>query len=607
MFGNCELVRSHKLAHPLYYLVAPPLLLFSTMQNFLNRAPSTVAAAALLLLTPQALWAQAQPTAPDAARVLRESQPMPALQNNAPKAAPSIDSQAAASQAPIAQAQPSPGSAAAAKRIAVKKFLIVGLSGRSQVTEQDVLALVQEGVGKELSFAQLNALAGKVTNYFNGLGYDLARAYLPPQDVYDGQITIAVVEGRIGKVSIDNTTAYPTENLQKAIKTLQPGDVVRRQNLEQHLLLLTDVPGIDVTGVLRAGGKPGETDIVVKLRPVVTLANAVDFDNFGSKSTGINRVGVSLAVPSKTALGEQWLLRGLTTGEGMNLASLTWQTPVGGLRDKLSLSASYLHYKLGDTFASLQATGTAKTISANWTRALARDYNNSLYSSVDLARRVLDDDRAAAGSHTSKTANVLTASLNGFSNIENSAQNQKHLPGLLSYGLSYTTGHLRLDSTDSTVGAPRGAFGHLNSNVAYQQALTGRWSALLSGSSQYAAQNQDSGERMSLGGPAGVRAYGNGEGAGDRASIMTAEVRYAMNYNWQASGFYDTGFSTVQANPNTTAVNNRHLAGAGLGLQYSAPRAARIKAALAWRTTSDLPQADTDRKPRLWVNGVIYF
>jgi hemolysin activation/secretion protein len=291
----------------------------------------------------------------------------------------------------------------------------------------------------------------------------------------------------------------------------------------------------------------------------------------------------------------------------MNLANVSWQTPFNGLQDRLTVSATMLRYQLGDSFQALNASGTAKSIGANWTRTLQRDHQNSLFGSLDFTRRVLDDIKEATSSSTSKTANVLVASLNGYSNGVFTLPNQ--LSDSMSYGLSYTMGHMRLDSTDSTVGSPRGHFDHVNTNISYQRALTGRWSAGFNAVSQYASQNQDSSERIGLGGPSAVRAYGSGEGSGDRGAVMQAEVRYAFNYNWQASGFYDSGVSTVQVTPaaGSTAPNSRHLAGAGLGLQYSLPRAARIKAALAWRTTSDVPQLDTDRKPRLWVNGVVYF
>ena len=124
----------------------------------------------------------------------------------------------------------------------------------------------------------------------------------------------------------------------------------------------------------------------------------------------------------------------MTTGKGMNLANLSWQTPFNGLQDRLTLSGTVLRYELGDAFQYLNASGTAKSISANWTRTFQRDYQTSLFGSLDLTRRVLDDVKQAVSSSTSKTANVLVASVNGFSNGVFSKAG--HLSDSMGYGLS---------------------------------------------------------------------------------------------------------------------------------------------------------------------------
>lgn len=547
------------------------------------------------------LLAQTLPTAqgansPDAGRILRDAQNSFAPDVE-PKEVPSIQHPVAENGRP---AQSSPDDALV-RKIDVTRFVIQGMSKQSGIQEDTLLALVADGQGKRLSFTELNALANRITNHYASLGYDLALAFLPAQEIQDGVVTLAVVEGVVGKVSVENSTKYPLATAEQALQSLRPGDVVRRQNLEQHLLLLTDVPGVDVSGVLRAGGKPGETDIVVKLRPATALRNAVDFDNFGSKSTGIYRMGISMAIPSARTLGEQLSVRAVTTGSGMNLANVAWQIPLGGLSDKLTLSATTLRYKLGDAFQYLNATGTANSVSANWTHIFARNYQSGLYGSFDLTRRMLHDNKETPFLQTSKSANVITVSLNGYVNGEG------RLANALAYGLSLTAGNTKLDSTDSTAGAPQGSFNHINSHLSYQIPMSGRWSAMLSGYSQHATQNQDSSERLSLGGPTGVRAYPSGEGAGDRGVVASAELRYLLTNTWQLSSFYDTGFSTVQANPASTALNQRHLAGAGIGVQYSLPRAARLRTSLAWRVTDDAAQLDADRKPRVWVSGVIYF
>jgi acetyl/propionyl-CoA carboxylase alpha subunit len=55
-------------------------------------------------------------------------------------------------------------------------------------------ALARPDEGKELNLEQLKAVAARVTEYYRERGYILAYAYLPPQDVREGVIEIAILE-----------------------------------------------------------------------------------------------------------------------------------------------------------------------------------------------------------------------------------------------------------------------------------------------------------------------------------------------------------------------------------------------------------------------------
>ena len=96
-------------------------------------------------------------------------------------------------------------------------------------------------------------------------------------------------------------------------------------------------------------------------------------------------------------------------------------------------------------------------------------------------------------------------------------------------------------------------------------------------SGRRASKNLDSAEKISLGGPFGVRAYPVGEAAGDDGYLATIELRYDVRQNMlpgslSLSVFYDTGTVSINHDPYAAGDNNRRLSGAGLGVTLTKPR-----------------------------------
>ena len=88
------------------------------------------------------------------------------------------------------------------------KFLVTSLhvTGQTRFSETELIAATGFKPGSELNLADLRVLASKIMDLYNRNGYFVAQAYLPPQDIKEGAVTITVIEGRYGKISLDNQT-----------------------------------------------------------------------------------------------------------------------------------------------------------------------------------------------------------------------------------------------------------------------------------------------------------------------------------------------------------------------------------------------------------------
>jgi hemolysin activation/secretion protein len=69
-------------------------------------------------------------------------------------------------------------------------------------------------------------MAAKITVHYRRNGYFVAQAYLPEQDIKNGVVTIAVIEGRYGQVTLNNQAPVSTalaEHLLGGIKAWRSG------------------------------------------------------------------------------------------------------------------------------------------------------------------------------------------------------------------------------------------------------------------------------------------------------------------------------------------------------------------------------------------------
>src|SRR5690606_4870374 len=77
-------------------------------------------------------------------------------------------------------------------------------TGKSALlSEEQRGRLAADVQGKELSFAQIDALAEAANAMLRQNGYLLARTIVPPQDVTDGALTLEVVDGQLEDVSFN--------------------------------------------------------------------------------------------------------------------------------------------------------------------------------------------------------------------------------------------------------------------------------------------------------------------------------------------------------------------------------------------------------------------
>ena len=473
----------------------------------------------------------------------------------------------------------------------------VRITGNQSIAEPELQALVADALGRELTLDELDEVARRLTRHYRNAGYLLARAYLPAQEIKDGVVEMAILEGRLGKLSIDNQSGLSDSAVTARLSGLKEDKALSGPALERDILLLSDLPGSEVSATLKPGGSVGTTDLDVRLSPQGPYAGSLELDNYGNRNVGEWQPGGSLTVANLTGLGDTLSLRALAS-TGMRYARAAWQLPIGSAGTQLGAAWSEMRYTLGNDFSALDAHGTASIGSLYVLHPFIRSRIANLNGQAMLERKRLADDIDATDTRSRKSLNVWTLGLSG-----------DQIDGLLDGGLSQVSislasGQLDLDADNGVLDRAghrtAGAFTRINLSGSRTQRLVGDFSLYANVRAQATNKNLDSAEKMALGGPQAVRAYPQGEAAADDAWLASLELRYALINEWQANLFYDSARGKLNHAPIAAdGDNTRRLAGYGIGLARNA-KDFSLQLAVAWRDGSQ-PTSDVDRQPRAWL------
>ena len=471
-------------------------------------------------------------------------------------------------------------------------------SGNTAFSQDVLLPLVQDALGQSLTLEGLNALANRITQYYRDQGYLLARAYIPAQDITAGTLEIAVLEGRYGKVRLDNHSRVSDTVLLRMLSRLESDQLIAASLLERQLLLMSDLPGVVISSTLKPGTTTGTSDLTVRADDGPALSGSAGMDNWGNRYTGAVRTFVAADWANPLGLGDRLSLYGMgATSGGTQFGRAAYDLPINGAGTRLGAAYAHLAYSLGLDFAALQAHGTADITSLYLSHPLTRSRaaNTTLLFNVD--HRTLRDHVDSTSGSDVKDIDVASMALSG---------DRTSLQGAMgTWNAALTGGHLKLDpltaAADEAAYRTAGDYFKLTGGATQLQPVAGRWSVYGAFSGQLASKNLDMSEKFAAGGPMGVRAYPVGEAMADDALLGTLELRYALTEQWQLAGFADAGVARLNHSALATDTDNqRNLSGLGVGATWKHRSNISFLTYLAWRT-GDAPTSAPDYHPTVWA------
>jgi hemolysin activation/secretion protein len=474
------------------------------------------------------------------------------------------------------------------QKILVKKFEFTG--ELDFVPIETLQNLIKEFNGRELNFGEIQSVVNTINRYFQNQGFLVSRAYLPKQEVKDNTILIAVYEGKLDddqpyrilsqglKLKDDKIFGYLDKALERGLTY---------SSLERAILNINDNPGINAKASLEPGDETGETRIVLDITEGKLLTYNTSFNNHGSRYTGKNRATANFTFNNPYLTGDKLDLILAKSDEDFESIELKYNFPLGEDGWRIETSYNYFDYKIGKELASSNILGDSESYKLNARYPYYRTSLESLFFDFGYTEKYLYSETAGSATSDKEIKNfVFGAEWNKSDNFYGGGYTQ--IKPTFTFGdldLSKVTSSLNSDNTGART---NGSFEKTTIDITRIQKINDNLNLHLFGTTQFASKNLDSSEKLSLGGPAGIRAYPVGEATGDEGFRYSIDAKYSIiapKYfdNLTAIAFYDYGMVKQYTDLTNLSVSNNtySLEGYGIGFEATKGENISVKASLA--------------------------
>lgn len=277
----------------------------------------------------------------------------------------------------------------------------VQLAPSEILTKEETDPIIQKLVGRNVFISDIQAVIDEINTLYADKGYVTAKAFLPEQTVTDGNIYIDVIESRIGNISVEENrwtrTKYITDRLPQ-----KEGELFDIVDLEKDVLDFNRYnEGVKLSANLKAGEKPGTTDIELKADEKFPFHLVGVMDNQGRYTTGSLRGGAMLYADSLFGLRDKMSVGTYLSG-GVTSPFFDYNIPVNKHDGRIGFlfSSGFAKVKWGE-FAPLDLKSKSYQYSLYYTQPIIRKPGFELkgYAALNYkrARTTLFDDAIKLG------------------------------------------------------------------------------------------------------------------------------------------------------------------------------------------------------------------
>jgi hemolysin activation/secretion protein len=456
----------------------------------------------------------------------------------------------------------------------------IKILGSKVFSAEDLKPFTQSLVVQSISLSSLNEVANAITQLYVKRGFTTSQAIVPKQTIQDGAVTIQVIEGWLGEIRVEGNHKLNADYIRSRLrmKAETPLNLVQ---LETKIRLLNTDPQFDsVEASLRAGTRPGESILIVKVKEAASFSSTVSTDNYSSSSM-TSPMRYQVTNRNLMGRGDELSLSTLLDVSPSNISQdllknydVAYRLPINAGDGTIQLHASYGDGQIADRdFASLGLRNHSEVYAFKYRQPLIHTLQSELAVSVGVT---------VQKSQTFLFGNIpfsfgLGADDNGITQTRILQLGQEYRrsddKGSWAVQSSLNLGLGILGATEhSDPSTPDGRFVNWQLQGQRGQRLGNNNLLIAQGELQLSPNNLLPSEQFDLGGGQSIRGFRPNARSGDNGWRLSLEGRFPVLATaqkrpiLQLAPFIEAGgvwsfsqYSTLQTSQNT-------LAGAGLGV-----------------------------------------
>ena len=486
-------------------------------------------------------------------------------------------------------------------------FTISGiqLEGSTRYSNEDFAELFAQYVNRPVTFNELLQLRTAVTQRYVEDGFITSGAFIPPQTLENGQVTVQVIEGVIEEIEIVGTRRLKTEYIRSRLG-LAAQPPINADRLLEGLQRLQIDPLIEtVSADLQAGVRPGTSVLRVEVTEADSFDLAIGIDNGRSPNIGSVRRRIDINEGNLFGLGDRAFI-GYSNTDGSNSFDLSYSIPVSPHNTRINLAGGISESRvIDDTFDVLDISSDAHYYDIGITHPLIESPTEELTLGFEL-------------SHKENQTRLGLDNIGPFPLSPGADDNGESRVTALRFSQGWTKRsqkqvfaarsqfNLGVDFLNATVNE-----GDVPDSQFFSWRGQGQWVRLLGEDSlfflrsdvQLATDSLLSSEQFGLGGQQTVRGYRQDALLRDNGALISAEARFPIIRFAEESIVQITPFLDVGAawNHRDTPEGNNVLVGTGVGLLWQQDD--KLSARLDW----GIPLVDIDSSGDSLQDSGIYF
>lgn len=444
------------------------------------------------------------------------------------------------------------------------------VDGVSVYEPSEIEALYKKYIGKEIALSTIYEIANAITAKYRADGYILSQAVVPAQEVRDGNVRIAVVEGYVHEVNVEGTKGLQ-DHMKQLVERILEMRPLNIRKLERYMLLMNDLHGVAVKSIMQPikGEAPlgaiGLTLLIEKERSRAQIS----LDNYGSRYLGPLQVGARQDFSVGAFEFDKLTLGGFLSVpvDELQYFFAGYEVPLNSEGTKLGISANTSWTEPGYTLEPQRVNGRSYGVEVEMSHPVIRSRSENLYVTGAFDIRESQNQILGTRLFRDRTRAIRIGTTYDFTD---SWRGTNLIAAKASQGLDILNTR-ESGSADLSRAQGRTDFSKLEASLARLQALSNSWSVFAAASAQFTGSPLLSSEEFGYGGQVFGRAYDASEITGDRGIAASLELRYSGLAPWswgtaEPFAFYDVG--KVYNLDNLTAEPRQSGASAGAGVRF---------------------------------------